>query len=260
MPLLQDYFTDQNYTLKDGQISPNKLWKSMYNGYGVIGVRNISLPSSTRSSLEIGKVMYMAPRQVTSPNNTSACLLLSQQTFKDFEANFYMRTLSHTRKNTKPKNWETAWFMFRYTDLLPNGKTEDKHHHYYFYIAKNGMIEIGKKDYVVFPNGLITPDGVKHEGVDQEQQQYLTTEPKVTFRLKKWFKIKLICKGSNIKLWVDDVLKADITDDGKIGEDQLTRKKPIGYPASDIMLSGKIGLYCEDSAVEFDNISVKSIT
>ena len=137
--LLQDDFSSGNYVLKDGQISPNKLWKSFYNGYGTIELKN--------------GLMNMQPRPVTSKDKTSACLLMTEKTFTDFELTCNMKTVSHTRQGIPAKNWETAWIFFRYTDKLPNGQP-DKHHHYYFYIAKNGMLEIGKKDYVKIPNGL----------------------------------------------------------------------------------------------------------
>lgn len=242
---MQDNFST-NYILKDGQVSPNGLWKSFYNGYGKIESKN--------------GLMNMAPKAVTNVNNTSACLLMSQEIFTDFEATFNMKTVAHTRQGSTPKNWETAWFFFRYTDTLPTGGGEDEHHHYYFYLARNGMLEIGKKDYVKIPGGLRTPDGKNHV-CDEEQQQYLLTKNKaVTFALGKSYKIKLVVVGRNIKLWVDDKLLADITDDGTIGYDQIIGKPPLGYPASETMLKGKIGLYCEDSSVQFDNVVVNSIT
>lgn len=249
---LLDNFTSAvpiEYTLKDDQISPNKLWKCVYASYGRVCVTNISTPTNGRT----GKCLSMKPKAV---QDTASCLVLSQEKFKDFDMTFYMRTVAFNR--LKPNSWETAWVMFRYTDdKLPSGE-EDLHHHYYMYIGTNGQVEIGKKDYELYNGGLITPDGIKVPG-DQEHQQYLFTDAKVKFAEKKWFKVRVICKDRNIKLYIDDKLIADITDDGKIGMDEATGKRPLGYMASEKMLSGKVGFYCEDSAVEFGDIEVKSI-
>lgn len=241
--LFQDDFGSGPYTLKDGQISPNGKWRCVYNGYGLVGVQKIPKPYNRRS----GSCMVLRPQ--TNESGTSASFVLTEgQQFTDFDTTFYMRTYKHTRSN--PNNWETAWFMFRYTDNT---------HHYYFYIGKNGRIEIGKKDYVIINSTTLqTPDGVQHTVNTTDRQQFLFTNATVDFALKKWFKIRLIVKGFNIKLYVDNILKADITDDGTIGTDGITGK-PLRWKPSSQMSKGEMGGYVEDAEGHIDNITVNNI-
>ena len=233
--MLQDDFAPPNYKLDDGQISPNKLWKLIYDGHGSVFTGPIP-----KGLGRTGNCLHMKPQ--VNNTATSACLILSQQKFKDFTAEFYMNTLQQLK--SKPENWEVGWFMFRYNaGPLPNGQ-RDKHHHYQCHINRNGVVEIGKKDFSLYDGGLITPDGVKHAGT-QERQQFLTTKATVPFVLKKWYKIKLQMTGFNIKLWIDDKQIYDIVDDGKIGSD--TWNRPLGYKPSPYMEEGSFGFYVEDA-------------
>ncbi len=236
----QDDFGSGNYTLNGGQISPNKLWKCIYTGFGTVGVQLLQNPTNGRT----GSCMSIRPQ--VNQSGTSACLVLSEPQFGDFDTEFYMRTFASTRSS--PRNWETAWFMFRYTDNT---------HHYYFYIGRNGNVEIGKKDYVkVGTNQIKTPDGKVTTVNNQDQQVFLKTDGKVVFTLQKWYKIRLIVKGYNIKLYIDDKLIADITDNGTTGS-WLGQK--VNFKPSTTMLKGKLGMYGEDSNDEYDNIIVNDL-
>lgn len=232
---MQDDFGSGSYILKDGQISPNKRWKCVYAGYGEVGVHNMYKPTNGRS----GSCLYMRPQ--VNNQFTSSCLLLSEQSFGDFDTTFYLRTIEQTK--TAPNNWETAWFMFRYTDST---------HHYYMYIGKNGTIEVGKKDYELVEGGIKTPDGKIVIG-GQDQQVFLNTDAKVDlFEFKKWYKVRLYVNGKRIKIWVDGAEKVDIVDDGKTGN---WLGKPITFTPSVKMSRGKIGPYVEDAYMELDNIT-----
>ena len=245
--MLQDDFKLPNYKLNDGQMSPNGEWKLIYDGYGEVFTGPIPKGIGTRT----GNCMHLRPQK--NDRATSACLLMSTAKFKNFDLTLYMNTLQQLKTN--PENWEVGWIMFRYNaGPLPNGQ-RDKHHHYQTHVNKNGIVEIGKKDFELIPNGLKTPDGVRHENTPQEQQQFLTTKNKIDFKLKQWYKIRLKMEDFNIRLWIDDKQIYDITDDGSIGSDRWNR--PLGYKPSSYMTEGSVALYTEDAYVLFDNIVVK---
>ena len=239
---MQDNFESGNYILTDGQTSPNGLWKCQYAGYGQTGVRAITAPGNGRS----GNVQFLNPQ--VNLNGTSAALVLTTESFGNFGGTFYMRTVSqhHAGTNIPAENWETAWLMFRYVDNT---------HHYYFYIQRNGTIEIGGKDYIKVGNDRIqTPDGVIHNvGVgNQDRQFFLDTSTNVgdSNILGKWYKIRLEIIGNKIKWWVNDVFKKEIFDNGSTG---TWLNQPKTFTPSSQMSNGKFGKYCEDALCEFDN-------
>ena len=236
--LLKDDFGGSGiFPLKGNTVSPNKLWRCIYDGFGSVGVIKTPEPKVQGNG---NYCMSLTPK--INNEFTSACLVLSEQSFGDIDAILYMRTFRQTKLN--PENWETAWFMFRYVDNT---------HHYYFYINKKGILEIGKKDYVkVGTNQLKTPDGVVSTVNVQDKQVFLLTKP-VEFIMKKWYKIRLIVKGFNIKIYIDGVLQADITDDGKTGK---WLGNPVNFKPSPQLLNGKVGPYCEDAEMHLDNIVV----
>ena len=235
---MKDDFGSGIYSLKGGQLSPNGLWKCIYTGYGNVGVIKTPEPKIA------GNGNYcLSLRPKVNNEFTSACLVLSQEEFEDIDATFYMRTYAQTK--AKPENWETAWFMFRY---------KDNTHHYYFYIGKTGILEIGKKDYVkVGTNQVKTPDGTITTVDNQDRQAFLFTKDIGDLVLKKWYKIRLVVKGYNIKIYIDDTLQADITDNGKIGK---WLGKPITFNST--LNKGKVGFYVEDAEGHYDNIRVNS--
>lgn len=230
--VLLAYNFDKPWTLKDGQKSPDGELLCQYLGYGY--------GTSGNSYLE------MAPQAVTSKDKTSACFVLTEKTFKNFKLTVDMMTVAHTRLNTPPNGWETAWLMFNYTD---------KYHHNYLYLGKSGLFELGKKDYTpVGTNSIKTPDGITHQNVGLDNQAFLYTKSNaVQFALGRWFSIDLTVKDFRFTVAVDGVTIADITDNGSTGNMFNT---PINYKPSPIMASGKIGLYAEDSKVRFRNLKV----
>ena len=81
-------------------------------------------------------VFYGFPQTATSSGQTYSSFALSTQKFSDMTLELDMKTYKQIRQNSAPNTWETAWVMWRWTDLF---------HHYYFVIKTNG-IEFGKKD------------------------------------------------------------------------------------------------------------------
>lgn len=228
--MFYDTFNWSNYTLNDGEISPNGRWRCIYNGFGIVGVQE--------------DVMTLQPQD--NEEGTSACLILAQKCFFNFDATFKMKTVSQNRD--VPNAWETAWFMFRFTDDT---------HHYYCMLKSNGGFELGKKDYIKLgTTQVITPDNQIHDVASQDQQQFLFTSEGHSFTLDTWYNFRVKAVGRNIKVWINDELMCDVTDDGTIGFDSITGGLA---QVSSVMSNGKIGFYVEDCKGQFDNIYVNNI-
>lgn len=210
--------------VKDTDMSADKKWFCNYMSTGTITSKDGTL--------------YMKPEYV--PNATRACLVTSSSsstsTFGDFNANFSMMTESQNRTPT-PNAWETAWFMWHFTDNW---------HHYFMSLHSDGQIEIGRKDY--------------SQKIEQEIYLYTSGPGKVANPLKTWHEYDLsIIDNNRIVLLVDKVLVCDITDNGTIGSDSAKNYAKPAPPSAQIRF-GKMGFYCEDSAVRFDNLIVRVLS
>ncbi len=241
--IFEDTFQSGNYNLAEGATSADGKWKNIYNGFGSSGVHTIQTPS-TRT----GNCFFLNPQ--VNQGGTSATLVRTVPSFDNFGWTFYMRTISQ-HHGASGANWETAWVMFRYTDDT---------HHYYMYIKKDGGIEIGGKDYVKIGTTQIqTPDGVTRNISDlnpqsQDQQFFLDTSASVgTPVLGTWYKVRLEVVGASIKVWVNDVLKVNIVDNGSTGSWLGSSKT---FTPSSQMSTGYNALYVEDALVEYDDMKI----
>ena len=90
------------YTLAPGQTSPNGKWLDIYNGYGAAGTQDDGTGSGNR-------VFFMYPQTSTSSSETSASLVVSKQTWSNFDMSIDTKTVKQLRQNSPPKAWETAW-------------------------------------------------------------------------------------------------------------------------------------------------------
>jgi hypothetical protein len=209
---MYDNFAGSPYVLADGQVSPNRLWKSQYNGYGQNGVK----------VLEDGANAFVIYPQVsTSFDNTSACLVTTTQVFTDTNIEFDIRTEKQLRKNDPPKGWECGWIFFRYTDGS----------NFYYFTWKPEGIELGK---------TVPP---AHTG-EIPQQVYLVTVGTPKLPLNTWTHWKLTVTGNRIQIWLNGTKYIDYTD---------TNMTPI-------LASGVVGMYCEDSLVDFRNMVIDDLT
>ena len=216
--IFRDDFASSSWSLKDGQNSPDGKWYCRYAGFG-----------ETRIVTYKGtKAMKLRPALPATPDGTRACSTVARQKFKDFDMTVYMSTEKQTRVNGN--NWETAWIFFRLTD---------QSHHYYVYLQKDGGLELGKKDMDVW----------------EERQVFLKVTDLPPFQFSKWYKVRILCVGYHIKVWVDDVKYIDIEDNGKIGN--FGNVAP--HPPSAQMLEGFIGPYCEDAEVYFDRWEIEPL-
>lgn len=219
---LKDNFDSSSWSLSDGQESTN--WHCNYISSGTADVRNATSP-------RIGKVCYLKPGFVD--NETRATFVRTKVQYNDFEMVVDIRTVSQNRP-VSPNNWEVAWIMWHYTDDW---------HHYYTLIQADGGLEMGRKDYATQIEG----------------QQFLVTNGNTapSFVMGQWYNIRIRSVGSTIKIWVDGVLRCNVTDDGTFGLDSATDGLPP--PPTAAMLGGYVGFYCEDAEVEYDNFAIRAL-
>lgn len=240
--LFEEDFTGTAQTLSDGQTSLNGKWTCVYNGYGFVKNGALTEPKGGRA----GSCLHFKPQ--ANQSGTSAALVQFNQDLTDFDNTFYLRTTEQL--HTTPANWEVAWFMWAYTDNT---------HHYYAMIKANGNIEVGGKDYVkVGTTQIRTPDNVTTTvgAGNQDQQFFLSTSASVTFALHQWYKIRLLIVGTSIKIYVDDVLKVDIADNGSTGS---WLGSPKTFQRSSQMAGGKFMAYAEDAYGQMDQVKILSV-
>lgn len=166
---------------------------------------------------------YQFPKTSTSPGETHASLTLSTVKFTDFQLDLDMKTVQQLRQNSKPNSWETAWIHWHYTDSS----------NFYSLVLKTSGFQIEKKDGSITELFLVT-----------------NSTPKVTIGTYQHLKLIHTNSTSNtprIQVWVDGTLAADYIDNVKY------------QPNNPILQSGVIGLYCEDSVVNFDNVAVTAL-
>lgn len=216
--LLYDDFNAATYNFTEGGSSPNGLWTNSFLSGGTSGTR---FASSVNSN-----VMYQYPAVATAPEQTYSTVNLTTSTWENFELSVRVKTIQQLRQNSAPNNWERAWIFFRIID----------NDHGYYFAMKNSGCEIGRED----------------QGIEQI---YLAT-PAESFPVGYWNTVRIRCTSDKvndrvlIKVWVDNQLVADISDDA-----QLT----VTPPSSNMFAAGKIGVYNEDAEVEFDDLRVMSI-
>src|SRR5207247_2502850 len=124
-----------------------------------------------------------------------------------------MQTVEQMRGGAKANAWESAWLVWGYADRR----------HFYYFIAKPGGWELGKRD-PAFRGG----------------QRYLTDGKSPTFPLGTWATIQVSQVGPRIRVRAGGALIADFTD--------------VQRPYEE----GRIGLYGEDCSARFSDLSVVS--
>jgi hypothetical protein len=201
-----DDFEGATYKLSGGQQSPNGKWVSKWTSGGEMGVKT-----------ENGNnVFYQFPQTSTQSGETHSSFAISTQKFSDMTLDLDMKTYKQLRQNSPPNTWESAWVMWRWTDL---------YHHYYFTLKTNG-IEFGKKD----------------TSCKCEEQVFLKTGSSPKLQLNTWAHIKISSVGKHTTIWVDGTKVVDMDDPS--------------YSSTADMSGGYIGLYNEDASTAFDNVSV----
>lgn len=229
-----DSFANTYINTTDNTLSPNKLWRMLYRG---------SMPGTPADDGEVGvrapsggafdTVMYMFPYAGTYAGGlTSSSLQLTEaEYFADFDVEFSTRLVD--QRKSSPNAWETGWFFFRFSE-----EDGTHYHHYYLILKTDGTIEMGRKD------------NVGHF----DEQYFLSTGTTYTYALNVWNKVRVRCVGRHITVWVDDVQKIDMDDDGS-GGTQVGAPNTTAIPTN-AMFSGRFGFYNEDAEVEFSPMTI----
>jgi Domain of Unknown Function (DUF1080) len=170
-------------------------------------------------------VFFERPKTSTSPGETHASLAVNTKANSDFQMTLNMRTLSQLRQNSPPNPWETAWIFWHYTD----------NYHYYALVLKTNGFQIEKKD---------------NNNNDDSGELYLVTTSTPKVKLGQWQTVTIRHEGSStgtphIQVWVDGIKAADFIDN----------KIRNSYKMS----SGYMGLYNEDSRVNFENVYISPL-
>jgi hypothetical protein len=213
-----DDFQGSTYLLTDGQTSPNGKWKSAYSGGGWMGTIN-----DDPSSASANNYFFEQPKTSARHNDTNASLVTTTKAFSDFQMTLDMKTVGQLRQNSPPAPWETAWIFWHYTDRF----------HYYGLVLKTNGFQIEKKD--------------NNMRCDCEIYLYDVSHPKVKFGQWQTVTLRVTASASgtpHIMVWVDGSKAADFVDNA------------VHQPNSSKLEVGAMGLYNEDSSVNFDNVSV----
>jgi hypothetical protein len=203
--VLADSFFDDFSTMVTGSCYPDGsvigVWQFVYNGYGC----NAFVTSNSNTML------FQQPQASTRPDETHAALVVGPMITGDFTMEASTATTRQLRTNSGPNPWEVAWILWHYTDDL----------HFYYFVAKPNGWELGKED-------------PAYSGA----QRFLATGSSPSFPIGPWYRIGVAQTGDTIKVFVNDLLIAIVTD----------RERPYS--------SGRVGLYSEDAEVFFDNVSL----
>jgi hypothetical protein len=235
------YYT---YTIStDDTLTSNSLWRVVYRGQtpetsdnaGRVGVRAPAGGAFTRVLYE-----YPYPNSYAGANTSASLVVTNGAYFTDFDMSLSMRTVA--QKRTSPATWETAWIMFRYnTAGFAHSAAGSKFHHYYVTLKSNSTIELGKKDNVA----------------SVDEQYFISTSATYSYSAGTWYKVRIRAIGNQITVWVDDIQKINLTDDGSGGAQGGAPNTPAA--PSTYLYSGVIGLYNEDAEVEFSPMSIVPI-
>ena len=167
--------------------------------------------------LRISKDFNVARRNAWNPDNNST------KSFGDFQMSLYMKTVKQLRQNSLPNPWETAWVFWHYTD----------NYHNYALVLKTNGFQIEKKD----------------NNVRCDCEIFLKTLSTPTVHIGQWQTLSLRVTNSasgtpHIQVWVNGLVGTDFVDNS------------IHQPNSRQLASGYMGLYDEDSIVNFDDVSI----
>jgi hypothetical protein len=155
-----------------------------------------------------------------------SALTLSTRSYKNFHMNLDVRTVSQTRENSPPNPWEVAWVFWH---AIGNGTDEMDRTHFYYFVVKTNGLDIGKYD------GGTNPDSQQIIAI-----KYYPLETSIYNKVGEWYNWDIIVLNDHITVKVNNATAFDIINSASF-------------------VSGRIGLYNEDSKTEFRNIYIKPI-
>jgi hypothetical protein len=160
------------------------------------------------------------PKVSTTPSETHAALTLSRQAYTPTKITSEFGTIAQTRTGSAPNPWEVAWLVWNYTD-------DD--HFYSLNLKPNGW-EFGKED-PAYPGS----------------QRYLKTGSTPTFPIGTWAHVE-----------VTQVVNAGLpTFTVKVTANGVTTTLATFTDKQRPYLSGKVGMYNEDSRTWFGYMQVQ---
>ena len=158
-------------TWADGKTYGN--WVNEFTGFGWAGI-----------DVDGSKVLAAAPQPSTDPGETHASLVRSVPAFGDVDVTVRMKTAQQLRTPT-PNAWETAWFLWHYTDNT---------HFYYLALKPNGW-ELGKED-PAYPGA----------------QRFLRTGSSPSFPIGEWNTVRVVHVGNTMTVYANGTALTSFTD------------------------------------------------
>jgi Domain of Unknown Function (DUF1080) len=192
-------------------------WQAVYNGYGTTTVHT-----------DGSRVLSLAPRRVTSLDQTSAGLVVSRTSFADLDLRLRLRTVEQLR-SPRPNPWEVAWIVWSF----------QRDEQFYYFIPKPNGWELGQSnDQRLDPAGPECSWPAYRNCRFAGAQRYLATGSRPRFGVGPWRSVRIRQIGSVITVWVNDTRVVSYTD----------REAPLR--------GGRLGLYAEDAHAHYDAITV----
>jgi 3-keto-disaccharide hydrolase len=222
---LYDDFSEGTYNLDNYEISPNGKWYGWFSGSKVQpGQQGVRASTTTPGNVFFSE--SPSPERQTMHQRTYSSLTLSTESYKNFQLNLDVRTVSQGRTSSNPNPWEVAWIFWhvvgRGTDPL------DRTHFYYFLVKATG-VEVGKYD----------------GGTNPESQIILIDTPypaqtSIKNNIGEWQNWNISVINDHIIIKVNNETAFDFMDNATFD-------------------MGRIGLYNEDSKTEFGNIRILNL-
>jgi hypothetical protein len=198
----------------------NGAWTGVYTG-GELGVEN-----------DGGNVLYQRPPISKSSGETHADMVVSSQSLDgELDVQLRIKTVAQLRQGSHPNPWEVAWFGWGY----------QRAEQFYYFVAKPNGWELGKSD-----DSQLDPTGPECSWPEYANcryrgaQRFLATGSAPTFPIGVWYQIHVVQTGPNVKVYVNDALLADVTDD------------------HNVLSWGRLVLYNEDAWARFDDVCVRA--
>jgi hypothetical protein len=234
-----DDFEGPGYTLGDWQtdrsVSPNGKWQAIYaqGGPDAVIVKKDSQTGDNamffNPTPSFGSTFPPPPGQ--EPDLHSS-LVISTAKYKDFDLNLDVKTIKQLR-TPEPNDWENAWVMWN------RPQADDDFHYYAYTLLANGGGQLEKKD---------------NNNQDVAGEIFLAYPDSPSIKPNTWQNWRIMVTGTatgtpNIQIWIDGVQALNYTDN----DPSMPRN------SATMLNGGSIVLYCEDSDVAFDNVSINPL-
>jgi len=251
--IIYDDYSSGLYTFAgNGILSPNGKNRQGYHGINPVNSSDVGKCGVVKNAEGINAMETYAYKYAnTTPMwghtgyKTSSSLVLTEQSFKNFDATILMRTIKSLRTPT-PDRWECAWLMWHFNragyDILEKGA---HFHHYYIMVHTDKTLEFGRKD-----------------NLTMTEHQYtlptLINSAKFAYGIDNKIRVKQV--SNHIEIWIDDVKVVDLVDDGTKGTPATdTTFGAPPHPPTSYMYEGQFAYYQEDAWCQWKPLSVTAL-